>query len=122
MQIDFSKQLMHDSAKEEYRKPLGAVTAGTCVRLSLAVRDLYFKKIYLTLVADETEENIPMQQDENGIWWAEYETPSVPCVLWYWFCIRMDEDTSIYYGAHSGYKRHRRGLLEPAAAVPAHRV
>ena len=42
MQIDFSKQLMHDSAKEEYRSPMGAVPAGTRVRLSLAVRDLYF--------------------------------------------------------------------------------
>lgn len=102
MQIDFSKQLMHDSAKEEYRKPMGAVPAGTCVRLSLAVRDLYFKKMYLTLVVDEVEENIPMQQDEKGIWWAEYEAPSTPCVVWYWFCIRIDENTSIYYGAHSG--------------------
>lgn len=99
--IDFSKQIMHDSAKEEYRFPMGAVPAGTKVRLSLAVRDIYCKGMFLTVLEDGVEKHIEMN-GENGFLSAEYETPKGPCVIWYWFCIRLDESSSIYYGAHTG--------------------
>lgn len=99
--IDFSKQIMHDSAKEQYRVPSGAVPAGTKVVLRLALRDVFFKKIYLVAVAGGVEENIEMYE-ENGLWCAEYTTPMQPQVIWYWFCIRLDEKTNIYYGAHTG--------------------
>lgn len=100
-EIDFSKQIMHDSAKEEYRFPMGAVSAGTTVRLSLAVRDIYCKGIFLTVLEDGVKKHIEMHGD-NGFLSVEYEVPHKPCVVWYWFCIRLDEDNNIYYGAHSG--------------------
>lgn len=100
-EIDFSKQIMHDSAKEEYRFPLGAVPVGTRVRLSLAVRDIYCKGIYLTVLENGVRKHIEMH-GENGLLSAEYDVPREPSVVWYWFSIRLDENNNIYYGAHSG--------------------
>lgn len=102
-EIDFSKQLMHDSAEEIYRVPLGAVAAGTAVRLSLAAYELDFKKAYLILMTDGMEESVEMRQTENGFWQAEYTAPDIPGLVWYWFRICLDENCSIYYGARSGY-------------------
>lgn len=102
-EIDFSKQIMHDSAKEEYRFPMGAVPTGTKVRLSLAVRDIYCKGIFLTVLENGVERHIEMR-GENGLLSAEYEAPQEPCVVWYWFLIRLDENKNIYYGAPSGLR------------------
>ncbi|MEG2625608.1 MAG: glycoside hydrolase family 13 protein [Christensenella sp.] len=101
-EIDFSKQIMHDSAKEKYRFPLGAVTLGTKVELCLVARDIYCKKVFLTVMEDGMEKNIEMAE-ADGVWRVEYETPQKPCVVWYWFCICIDEEKSIYYGARSGH-------------------
>ncbi len=100
-EIDFSKQIMHDSAKEKYRKPLGAVPAGAAVSLRLAVRDIFFKRIYLTVVSNGVEDHFEMHE-EDGVWCAEFQTQGEPRVVWYWFCIQLDENTNVYYGAHSG--------------------
>ncbi len=99
--IDFTRALVHDSAKERYRSPLGAVAAGTRVSLKLAVRDFSFEKAYLVVLRDKYKIETEMLRDEN-ILYAEYDAPGEPCVLWYWFSIRLSGDNWIYYGVSPG--------------------
>ncbi|MEG0834432.1 MAG: glycoside hydrolase family 13 protein [Christensenellaceae bacterium] len=101
-QIDFSKQIMHDSARQQYRSPLGAAQTGSKVRLSIAVRDIFLKQVYLTILKDNVKTHVEMSGCD-GVFSTEYELPNEPCVIWYWFCIKLDEGNNIYYGPKTGY-------------------
>jgi len=100
-EIDFAHAILHDSAKEQYRTPMGAVPTGTRVTFRLKIRDFSFEKAYLTVLRDKYKIDTEMHI-ENDMLFAEYDTPSEPDVLWYWFSIRLSEHNWIYYGACAG--------------------
>lgn len=100
--IDFSRVLLHDSTREEFRNPLGAVPTGTRVMFRLKVRDFNFERAYLTVLRGAYKIEIEMHR-EGEMLFAEFDTPSVPDVVWYWFSIRINENNWLYYGAPAGY-------------------
>ncbi|MEA4854567.1 MAG: glycoside hydrolase family 13 protein [Christensenella sp.] len=93
--------MIHHSAKEKFRAPLGAVAAGTKVRLGLEVRNIPHSQVYL-VVLDNGRQDFVEMRCEDGVFYAEYTVPASPCVLWYWFCIRLTDGAKIYYGAQRG--------------------
>ncbi|HBU12219.1 MAG TPA: glycoside hydrolase family 13 protein [Clostridiales bacterium] len=102
-EIDFRKAVMHDTAKERYRTPAGAVPAGTTVTLFLAIKDFYYEKAYLVVMRGQERAEVEMQKDEHGLV-AQYTTPDEPCVLWYWFDLQLaGEENKIFYGADTGF-------------------
>lgn len=101
-EIDFSKAILHDSAKEKYRLPMGAVATGTRVTMKLRIRDFSFEKAYLTVLRDTYKTEIEMHMDgEMAV--AEYDAPAEPEVVWYWFSIRLHENRWLYYGAPASH-------------------
>lgn len=104
-EIDFATSVLHDSAKEQYRSPLGAVTAGDKVRLRLKLRDFPFQKCYLTVLTGEFNKlEIEMHRDGEGYMSAEYRVPDYPFVVWYYFTLHLDPRTRIYYGPEPGWR------------------
>ncbi|MDR0519146.1 MAG: glycoside hydrolase family 13 protein [Clostridiales Family XIII bacterium] len=117
-------QVVHESAKYRYRSPLGAVPAGTAVRIGLHV-GIPYHSVWLTVHADGESRDIEMLKDpgygefaggEHGaahvmapaegpsggtMLHAMIHTPSHASVVWYWF--RIDTGgSSVYYGAEPG--------------------
>jgi hypothetical protein len=43
--------IVHESAKERYRNPLGAVSVGTCIDLNLSINNLNFEKAHLVMLS-----------------------------------------------------------------------
>lgn len=100
-EIDFSRLIIHDSAKPKYRCPAGAVPQGTRVGLCLEIREITVEEVYLEVLRGVEKESIRMER--GGVDWAvEYDVPDEPCVLWYWFVIKLDDNNKIYYGADVG--------------------
>lgn len=99
-EIDFNRCIRHDSAKELFRSPMGAVPTGTRVTLKMMIRDFQCRGAYLVVLRDQVKIEVEMRE-EGGMWVAEYDTPPTPTVLWYWFCIQLDEHNKIYYGTAS---------------------
>ncbi len=100
--MDFSRQLMHDSAREQYRSPLGAVKTGETVRLSVAIKELYVRNVYLVVLNGPTKSFVEMRPEGDLMWSVELEVTGKPSVMWYWFSIKVDEQTRLYYGAQHG--------------------
>jgi len=101
VEIDFSRMIIHDSAKPKYRWPAGAVPQGTKIALCLEIRDITVEEVYLEVLRGVEKESIRMEH--GGVDWAtEYDVPCEPCVLWYWFVIKLDDNNKIYYGADVG--------------------
>ncbi|MCL2493807.1 MAG: glycoside hydrolase family 13 protein [Clostridiales bacterium] len=106
--------LVHDSAKERCRKPLGAVSCGTVVTLSLYIRDLHFEQAALCVLRGGTVDRVPLVLDDVTVFRsavavdgeevlrAQYQTPADATVLWYWFEITLQGGGICYYGAETG--------------------
>lgn len=104
-EIDFADSILHDSAKEEFRSPLGAVTAGQTVRIRLKLRGFPFQKCYLTVLSSEGQrQEIEMHPDGDGFVSARYQAPHYPSVMWYHFTLHLDQNTRIYYGPQAGWR------------------
>lgn len=101
MNIDFSKQVLHDSAKETFRSPGGAVSCGTTVRLGIALQNVSLEAAYLMVACGQETHTVEMHP-QDGMWQTEYTVPGEPGVLWYWFCLKLADGAKIYYGAHTG--------------------
>ena len=115
--------LVHDSAKERCRSPLGAVPCGADVTLTLYVRDLRFERAALCVLRGDTIDRAPLAYvtpspggglggeaasdparpsgaAEEGALRAIYRTPTDRgSVLWYWFEIVLQGGAVCYYGA-----------------------
>lgn len=103
-EIDFSRSVVHDSARYEYRQPLGAVPEKTKITLYLDIFEMSVGEVYLVAMhEDETTEEIRMTLKDMR-WTAELDTPDKPCVIRYWFVIKIDSHNKIYYGAGTDFK------------------
>ena len=77
-------ELYHNSRKQEYRSPYGAVPAGTTVKISLDIAEENPGQVYLRLWTGK-ETLIPMVREANGRYRAELSAPETPGLVWYYF-------------------------------------
>ena len=91
-------ELYHNSRKQEYRSPYGAVAVGTTVTISLDAPEA--ERVYLRLWTG-SETLIPMTKGEAGRFTAEWIVPETPGLVWYYF--RVDTaDGTVFYGVDHG--------------------
>lgn len=89
-------ELQHISNERFYRRPFGAVTCGTKVRLRLSVKDAgfpaYVRVIYKTDSGEENYADMPYVFSVQGvsIYEKEIEMPDTACLVWYYFELATD--------------------------------
>lgn len=94
-------QLFHDSRKAKYREPLGAVPAGSTVKLRLyAGAAEGIQGVNLALYGDGYTAEFPMEC-RDGWWQTEIQLPERAGAYWYNFVVFWREDR-LYYGCKSG--------------------
>ncbi|MDR2157156.1 MAG: glycoside hydrolase family 13 protein [Clostridiales Family XIII bacterium] len=95
--------IVHESAKERFRKPLGALSAGSEVTIGLSIHDLHFERAYLAVLHDERVTEYALKPDgADGMLRAAFTVPDRPCVVWYWFIVGLPGGNTVYYGAEAG--------------------
>ncbi|MDR1042873.1 MAG: glycoside hydrolase family 13 protein [Clostridiales Family XIII bacterium] len=117
--------IVHESAKERYRSPFGAVPAGSTVKLALRLSGVPYQSVWLTVYVDDMQTDHEMlmnpeyaraagpgyeavMDDETEsvfkgtMFHAAVHTPDHACVVWYWFRVDMQDGSHIYYGAEVG--------------------
>ncbi|MFT9497663.1 glycoside hydrolase family 13 protein [Anaerosolibacter sp.] len=97
----------HDSYQSFYRKPFGAVPCNQKISLRLSIRTEgeTVHHVHLRLWTDqEGEKKMPMDQLEpinhGQIYGGTFDTPSFPCLIWYYFIVSTDKGT-YFYGNNS---------------------
>jgi 4-alpha-glucanotransferase len=97
----------HDSYQSFYRKPFGAVPCNQKISLRLSIRTEgeTIHQVHLRLWTDqEGEKKMPMDQLEpmnhGQIYGGTFDTPSFPCLIWYYFIVTTDKGT-YFYGNNS---------------------
>ncbi len=96
----------HNSRERFYRKPFGAVTCGSYVRLRLFVKGMGIPgaiRLVYTVDGSETQKmNMPYRFELNGgsIYSCKLPIPDTPCLIWYYFELESDQGT-VYYGNNS---------------------
>ncbi|MDR2486450.1 MAG: hypothetical protein LBD12_00650, partial [Clostridiales Family XIII bacterium] len=106
--------IVHNSAKERFRSPLGAVPCGTRVRLSLVVVGLGFRNAWVSVIEgggireyDLSPDDVVLPTSAGGAQQvflsAHVETPPQPAVLWYWFSVRLADGSVVCYGTDAHY-------------------
>ena len=105
-------KIIHDSHKEFYRNPFGAVKTGDTVRLYISVFNSKEPKQVFLRCWSENKENVVLMnkvfsnQDEFG-YSVELKMPEKPQLFWYYFKVVCDGKT-FYYSNNS----HLGGLGE----------
>ena len=100
--------IMHDSSREMFRSPLGAVPCGTELRLALDIHDLEVEGATLCVKRDDGTD-----VDRVDMWWENgklqgcyFVTPAEAGggkLLWYWFEVRLPGGGVFYYGTQPPY-------------------
>jgi glycosidase len=115
--------IVHESAKARYRSPLGAVPAGSVVKIGLCITDIPYGVVWLTVYVDGVQYDHEMlmdpgyahapdriyerRDDASGRFMgtmlhASIHTPDRACVVWYWFRVDMRDGSHVYYGSQAG--------------------
>jgi len=100
--------MLHDSHKEEFRSPFGAVSFETPVTLRLLIslpREQAVEAVLLRQWQDgagETLTEMCLVQEQAGqrLYQATLVTPEMPGIIWYYFVVRQNGQT-VYYGNNS---------------------
>ncbi|MCL2111631.1 MAG: glycoside hydrolase family 13 protein [Clostridiales bacterium] len=99
--------IIHDSAKEIYRHPLGAVPCCEEVSLALKVAGLHIEQATLCVLREGVGIERHDMHHDDGMMRVGYTVPeacaSGGCVLWYWFEIVLQGGPLCYYGAELPY-------------------
>ena len=102
--------ITHNSRDTQYRRPSGAVTTGTSIRVSIDAVDFTPEEVTLLLWKGENSnpEYIPMRQTacieetRGGTYTTEITAPDEGCLLWYTFAFEVTDDYGerciIWYG------------------------
>ena len=100
MLIIMNGYIVHNSVDEEYRSPLGAISTGGKVKLSLYVQ--YCENCRVKLLVHSESGGFEVELQKNDCFFsAEIVAPDNPQVLWYRFFIEHD-DEKIFYGPKQG--------------------
>jgi len=114
--------IIHDSTKEAFRSPLGAVPCGTEVTLTLQIDKLEVESVTLQVLnqgdgsckqQDRRGRSLCLEDTQDtrtvpfclaiGSFTFRCATGTVPMVLWYWFEVRLRGGAVCYYGADLPY-------------------
>jgi glycosidase len=106
--VDYRHEMLHDSAMEDFRTPVGALKAGEPVTIRLRVRAAGVKVVCLKLFDEHFSRLYKLRPNGNG-WEAELAAPDTPGVYWYYFCINIDN--KIYYYGTDGKKTSGTGSV-----------
>jgi 4-alpha-glucanotransferase len=95
--------LLHNSYKQEYRDPFGACPAAGKARIAIESRGDQPREVLLRVWHNEEEVILMQPRPEAGrtLWQAEIALPAKPCLLWYYFIIRLSDGYTLYYGNNS---------------------
>ena len=99
--------ILHNSQSPYYRSPRGAVPTDTTVRLALDITDEKLKvesvKLYTwqESLGATYKKMMPSAWDENH-YIIDLQMPEEGCLVWYYFVIRLEDESLIYYGNSSG--------------------
>ena len=96
-QLNLDLVLLHHSAKERCRSPLGALRCGQSVTIRLLTRGLSLHGVYLHLLAGVEKTAHEMHREEDGFC-VTLTLPETPCVLWYYFSVFTGSDVQVFYG------------------------
>lgn len=103
-------KIIHNSRQTDYRRPFGAVTAGSEITLNIDAADFTPENVTLLLWRGEnrTPEYISMhhsaclEETRGGTYTASFAAPDEGCLLWYIFALEISDDYDqrriIYYG------------------------
>ncbi|MDR2163299.1 MAG: glycoside hydrolase family 13 protein, partial [Clostridiales Family XIII bacterium] len=109
--------IVHESAKERYRSPLGAVPAGSSVKIGLCLTGIPYRAAWLTVYSGGVQSDYEMLMDPGyaltggptyggpaggAMLHSAIHAPDSVCVIWYWFRVDMEDGSQIYYGAEAG--------------------
>ncbi len=90
--MDFNVVL--NSVQEEFRAPLGSVSAGECVRIRIQCAE-HFQNIHLVMYDSHQKFEQQMYWGE-GYWHTDVHMPDYAVVMWYYFCL-YDGENHYYY-------------------------
>lgn len=94
--------IIHDSTKAVFRNPLGAVSAGTEIELSLKINGLSVEQAVLCVLREGVVERFELEY-RHALYKTRYTTPALShgggTVLWYWFEVKLLDGPLCYYGA-----------------------
>lgn len=93
--------IVHDSAKERYRSPLGAVTTGETVTIGLSIYDLLHRSVALITLRGVMTEEHEMNND-GDIYRTTFTAPAEPVALRYWFRVTLHDGSVVHYGSDIG--------------------
>jgi len=98
--------IIHDSTKEVFRNPPGALRCGTVVHFAVEITGLCVEHASLCMLKGDTVDRITMESAGNLLC-ARYTVPSCVdgggIVLWYWFELVVLGGAVCYYGAEPPY-------------------
>ncbi len=93
-------QIYHNSQKEEFRRPLGAVKTGSKISLSVFVKNDKAPDCVMLRLWDKAENFVNMsvsKTEADGFWYnCEVIVPDTPGLMWYYFVAEYD-GKSFYY-------------------------
>ncbi|MDR3072665.1 MAG: glycoside hydrolase family 13 protein [Clostridiales Family XIII bacterium] len=92
--------IVHESAKELYRKPLGAVKVGSEISIALSVFDISVDSVELMVV--NGNQSAYRLIFDGEMYRTSFVAPHEMTVLWYWFRIKFSGGAVIYYGTEPG--------------------
>lgn len=97
--------LMHNSQSPYYRSPRGAVPTDSTVRLAIDVADLKIQSVKLYTWQESLgatyRKMVPSSWDENH-YIIDLKMPEDGCLIWYYFVIKQEDESLIYYGNSHG--------------------
>ncbi len=108
-------QIIHDSHREVYRRPFGAVCCGTEIQLKLAsLTDDPIDQVWLLLQVEGGPVNkLPMQQEKQAggysVYLAETRVTEEPGLLWY--CFEIHAAGQLYYYGNNSNRFGGVGVL-----------
>lgn len=95
--------IIHDSQLELFRSPFGAVCCNQTIVLNLKIQSPVVPASVVLRVwrEDKGEEKLSMNllagPGNSMLYQVQMEAPSAPCIVWYYFIVRM-QDKIYYYG------------------------
>ncbi len=93
-------QIYHNSQKEEFRRPLGAVKTGSKISLSVFIKTDKTPDCVMLRLWDKAESFVNMsvsKTEADGFWYScEVIVPDTPGLMWYYFAAEY-EGKSFYY-------------------------
>ena len=102
--------VLHDTRSAKFRKPYGAVPAGSRVHLAIESKSCCIRAAELEVYVDQQKDIYPMLQTETG-WETDFSASDQPAALWYRFRVKLESSEYWVVAAEDGF--HAKLTEEP---------